>query len=68
MGRLLGGRPAAAATLPPSLRKTLNGNLNMSSEGVFNTGLKTGKSAYIGGSSDYHIDTKFNSSLKFKTS
>lgn len=38
----------------------------MSSDGVFNTGLKTGKSAYIGGSSDYHIDTKFNASLSME--
>ena len=66
MGNLFGGRPAAAATLPPSLRTNLNGNLNMSSEGVFNTGLKTGKSAYIGGSDDYHIDTKFSSSLSME--
>jgi|TARA_Y100000289_G_scaffold40634_1_gene40242 hypothetical protein len=45
---------------------TLNNNFNlsnMSADGVFNTELKTGKSAYIGGSADYHIDSQFKSSL-----
>ena len=50
---LLGG-PAGAATLPTSV------------EGAFATGLKTGKSKYIGGSSDYHIDTKFSKSLSLE--
>lgn len=34
--------------------------------GALNTGLKTGASQYIGGSSDYHIDTKFKSSLSME--
>ena len=34
--------------------------------GAFNTGLRTGKSQYIGGSSEYHIDTKFKSSLSME--
>jgi hypothetical protein len=50
---LLGG-PAGAATLPTS------------GEGAFATGLKTGASRYIGGSSDYHIDTKFAKSLSLE--
>ena len=36
------------------------------SGGAFNTGLKTGKSQYIGGSSDYHIDTKIKSDLSME--
>ena len=35
-------------------------------DGAFNTGLKTGKSQYIGGSSDYHIDTKIKSDLSME--
>lgn len=54
--------PAAAATMDD-----FNLNLSgMSADGVFNTKMKTGKSAYIGGSSDYHIDTKFNASLSME--
>tara|TARA_E500000318_G_scaffold83005_1_gene78514 strand:- start:3412 stop:6411 length:3000 start_codon:yes stop_codon:yes gene_type:complete len=41
-------------------------SLTPSTSGAFNTGLKTGKSQYIGGSSDYHIDTKFKSSLSME--
>lgn len=35
-------------------------------DGTFNTGLKTGKSEYIGGSDDYHIDSQFKSSLSME--
>ena len=35
-------------------------------DGTFNTGLKTGKSEYIGGSADYHIDSQFKSSLSME--
>ena len=34
--------------------------------GAFNTGLKTGASQYIGGSSEYHIDTQFKSSMSME--
>tara|TARA_B100002019_G_scaffold40603_1_gene34008 strand:- start:6953 stop:8980 length:2028 start_codon:yes stop_codon:yes gene_type:complete len=37
-----------------------------SEDGTFNTGLKTGKSEYIGGSADYHIDSQFKSSLSME--
>ena len=37
-----------------------------SSMGAFNTGLKTGASQYIGGSSEYHIDTQFKSSMSME--
>ena len=53
------GGAANAATIGPSI-------LSGSAAGTFNTGLKTGKSAYIGGSSDYHIDTKFRSTLSME--
>lgn len=52
------GGPASAATLRPSL--------GMSAGSVFATGLKTGASRYIGGSSDYHIDTKFSKSVSME--
>ena len=55
---LMGGS-ASAATLPPSLMKA-------GVAGTYATGLKTGASAYIGGSSDYHIDTKFSKSLSME--
>ena len=65
------GAPASAATMDMSGRNPGRTNLNIdpskfSPDGAFNTGLKTGKSAYIGGSSDYHIDTKFSSSLSME--
>ena len=60
---IFGGNPAAAATMNSNFNLDLSG---MSADGVFNTGLKTGKAAYIGGSSDYHIDTKFNASLSME--
>lgn len=59
---IFGARPAAAATMD-NFNLDLSG---MSADGVFNTKMKTGKSAYIGGSDDYHIDTKFNSSLSME--
>jgi hypothetical protein len=59
---IFGGSPAAAATMD-RFNLDLSG---MSADGVFNTKMKTGKSAYIGGSSDYHIDTKFNASLSME--
>ena len=37
-----------------------------STMGAFNTGLKTGASQYIGGSSEYHIDTQFKSSMSME--
>ena len=37
-----------------------------SEDGTFNTGLKTGKSEFIGGSADYHIDSQFKSSLSME--
>ena len=59
---IFGGRPAAAAGMG-DFNLDLSG---MSADGVFNTKMKTGKAAYIGGSSDYHIDTKFNASLSME--
>jgi hypothetical protein len=55
---LMGGS-AGASTLPPSL-------MQAGVAGTYATGLKTGSSAYIGGSADYHIDTKFSKSLSMK--
>ena len=55
------GGPASAATMPP------NFNMNAAAiDGTFATGLKTGASQHIGGSSDYHIDTKFSKSLSME--
>ena len=44
----------------------LSGDGSLSGDGTFNTGLKTGKSEYIGGSADYHIDSQFKSSLSME--
>ena len=62
--------PAAAATLPPpSVMPSTPGagpstpGSSTSSGGAYGSGLRTGPSARIGGSSAFHIDTKFKSGM-----
>ena len=46
-----------------SVSPALRSQSSSSSGGAFDTGLKTGPSQFIGGSSSFHIDTKISSSL-----